>query len=177
MNLEEIMAFLTDNRYVVKHGPYFVFTRKFNKEVLGIEAGLAVDEKAEIKYKFKSNRHVKIAVLKGGQQVDASEVDWIKEFHQFILDAKIQSKGFTQSGTYDINKATKPGRTAFKEILTDQENGLGYDDLLKKVQDYYKSGTAYKVKLENFLVNELWRNDYKQQKGNDATDVFGPTFG
>lgn len=164
MTLQDCVRFLTDNGYLLQMNGLPYLSQKFYKDVVDKDVGLRVVERSEVEVIESALKPKKPVTLAGGRIADAIRLNWVELYAHFILAADIPRMGFLSNGqSYSLRLATKDGREAFKKALIE---GATYDGLLEKVKNYYQNTTT-PVKIENFFVKELWRNDIE-----DAGDSF-----
>lgn len=81
------------------------------------------------------------------------------KFLQFIQDAKVPDRLDDGKGNwYDCNKYSEPAMKAFKNII--EKELINYNMLVKSTTLYYASGTSYKKKISNYILDGDWRSDY-----------------
>lgn len=176
--LLECVKELVSHQYVIRVGPHFVFTKKFNKDFSGIDLGVEplASQQVRVSETVPIKRKGATVILSGGVEADSNDIDWVKLYQTFIMtDVNVPPYGYNTTGNqYQINAATKVGREAFKKILVQEK--VGYDDLVRVAKQYYSRGPMYLTKIETFLSNEMWRmgiNDPTYKPKSDA----GPKFG
>ena len=88
----------------------------------------------------------------------SSKVDWTQRFLDFIKDAEVPARGEGKNGGYDINKYSEEGMKAFKKAI---ESSVQYPVLVKSTMLYYKTHSAYALKIGNYMADGAWRSDYE----------------
>jgi hypothetical protein len=164
MTLQECVKYLTENGYLVGMNNMPYLTRKFYKDLVDKDIGLSVVERPQVQILEAAIKPRKTVHVRG-EDVDAAKVNWSLLYSQFIIEAEIPRMGYSGRGSaYQLNLSTKPGKEAFKKVLLEGES---YDSLLKKAKQYY-TNTQMPVKIENFLVKEIWRNDFDNDRDSFA---------
>lgn len=140
-DLKEIVKYLIQNGYLIVQKERYLLTAKFNREMLGVDTGVQVLERAEVTVK----------------EEPPVPIDWVAEYQNFIMEAKVPKYSSNAKGEpYEINRATKPGRDAYKKAIT---AGYKKEQLLLAVSQYYKEGNGrFRVKIETWFVDEHWRS-------------------
>lgn len=153
------IQFLAKNKYIIQNRGRYLFTSKFYQMTIGEDLGIQVVDEPIIKNTRKSSK--------------PKEEDWIFRYQQFIINSGIPQSSFTTSGeSYRINTATKPGREAFKKAI---ESGTTEEHIKQAVQIYYKESRQFRVKIEKFMVDEMWRSmDPSQNPSGNA--ISNPRF-
>lgn len=143
-NLKEIVIWLVDNNYVVLHKNRYLFTTKFNQEMIGQDIGIKVVEHPVVQQE----------ATKVAKTVD--KTDWIALYQKLLMEAGVPAMSDNgRGGQYRVNTATKPGREAFKKAI---QEGETYESLLGKLKNYYGTTRSYQIKVEKFFVDEVWRS-------------------
>jgi hypothetical protein len=155
-DLLKAIQFLAKNKYIIQNRGRYLFTSKFYMDTIGEDLGIQVVDDPVVKEKRKSSK--------------PKEEDWIYRYQQFIINAGIPQSSFTTSGeSYRINTATKPGREAFKKAI---EGGTTEEHIKQAVQIYYKESRQFRVKIEKFMVDEMWRSMDPSQNPNANAITF-----
>ena len=162
MTLDDVLRFLTTNPsaaapYMVRQKDKYLLTAAFYQATTGEDIGIDIASRKDIIVKERVVKRPKTVVVKGGVEVPVDGIDWVELYQSFIIEADIPQFGYLTSGTrYELRRATKPGRLAFKAAL---EEGAEYDKLLLAVRSYYSTNITHK-KIENYFIEEMWRSDY-----------------
>lgn len=166
MTLKDCVKFLTDNGYLFGMNNLPYLSRKFYKEVVDKDIGLDIVERRQTEVIESMMKPKQLVVLPDGKLTDVKAVAWSSLYSKFILEADIPRLAYSGKGDrYQLNLNTKKGVEAFKAALIEGES---YDSLVDKARLYYKS-TQMPVKVENFFVNEIWRNEFTDDRDNFAT--------
>lgn len=147
MDLKQIVQWMLENNYLVVIKGKYKVTSKFNKEVTGKEMGVMMLGQKPI---VTENALTSLA--------STGPIDWTQQFLNFIKDAEVPARGEGKSGGYDINKYSEEGMKAFKKAI---ESGVQYPVLVKSTMLYYKTHSAYALKIGNYMADGAWRSDYE----------------
>lgn len=84
--------------------------------------------------------------------------NWTERFLIYITQSKVPDRLNDGKGSwYDCNKYSESAMKEFKKIIN---SGIDYDMLVKSTILYYASGTSYKKKISNYIIDGDWRSDY-----------------
>ena len=154
MTVKEVFEFLRDGKYIVANKGKYNFTDKFYQEKgtgkVDHSQVLSLADNATPQMIDSVNNS--IVALKTNVEAQRSL------FLNFILASKVPRKLETARGdSYDVNKYSEEGFKVFQQMIKDNIN---MNMLIRSTTLYYASGTGYKKKIGNYLVDGDWRTDY-----------------
>lgn len=160
MNLQEIIKYLKDNKYIlISQGKYIMSPEfqqacKKQKEEIVEKKFSAGDS---IITSVMVSEHIGI-ITKVEPKINYS--DW---FIQFIKDAKVPSRLEDNHGNlYSANKYNEDARKIFQKAL--EKEGFDYTLLVRSTMLYYKSGIRYKKAIGTYFTSGEFRTDYLNLK-------------
>lgn len=157
MELKDVVQYLLSNKYISMHNGKYKFTALFNKELTGIERGLAKGTVVEPNLPAVQNTQLEVSKLK-----IYTQAQWTQFYMQFIKSADIPEKCVSTNGdTYSVNKYSEDGCKVFQKAL---KEGYDLSLLVSTVKLYYKSNTRLKKAIGNYMKDGDWRTDYEVLK-------------
>lgn len=166
MNIQEVYEYLRDNKYLMASKGKYSFTKKWHDD-LGTTAKIMayippvdtvfdverVDDRiAVINNGLILSQQKSMELLKTNPEVQR------KAFLDFIFAAKIPRRLEGSGGNmYDVNKYSEEGFKVFQKCIA---SGIDISLLVKSTALYYASGTGFKKKIGNYLIDGDWRTDY-----------------
>lgn len=147
MELKEAVQFMVENGYMTttKQGKYCV-TAKFNKAILGVDAGAVP---------LPNNAGLVVREPMLPEKV----INWEQLYMKFILEAQVPARLSGSGGEwYEVNKYSAPGLKGFRRAM--EKDRVNYPLLVKSTMLYYKNSSGFKVKIERYMQEDLWRSDY-----------------
>lgn len=155
MEVHEVHDYLKREGYIKVVRGQYAFTQKY------FEA-LAIPKPKVIQSKGTSSPTVvpaPVQALSASLSTVLSTLDWPARYIAFIQEAKVPPRlEDGRGGMYYANKYSEEGAKAFRKIL--EVDKAEYQVLVKSTMLYYKSGTRYKKKIGNYIVDGDWRSDY-----------------
>lgn len=146
--LKEVYEFLRDNNYLMasKDGKYS-FTKKWHEDLKNLGTNSVAVQREMVLSKERS-----MELLKTNAEVQRGA------FLDFIFAAKIPRRLEGSGGNmYDVNKYSEEGFKVFQKCIA---SGIDISLLVKSTALYYASGTGFKKKIGNYLIDGDWRTDY-----------------
>lgn len=146
--LKEVYEFLRDNGYLMasKDGKY-QFTKKWSEDLKNLGTNSVAMHR-----EIALSRERSLELLKTDTEVQQ------RAFLNYILAAKVPRRLEGSRGdTYDVNKYSEEGFKVFQKCIA---SGIDISLLVKSTALYYASGTGFKKKIGNYLVDGDWRSDY-----------------
>lgn len=144
MTVKEAYEFLRDNQYILANGSEYVFSKKFYEE-LATKAVISVKSSIDMLPTLTTPRR--------------EFINWQLKFIGFIDKAQVPKRIETRTGeAYDCNKYSEPAMKEFRKII--EKEGINEEVLIKSTMLYYKSGSSYKKKIGNYIIDGDWRSDY-----------------
>jgi hypothetical protein len=154
MNIKEVFEFLRDGKYIVASKGKYNFTDKFYQEKGNpiIDRSGVMTRSDQEDDQMRRSRDNSEVILRTDPEAQR------RTFINFIMMCKVPRRGQTNKGDeYDMNKYSEEGFKVFQQCIKD---GVNIDLLIKSTTLYYASGSSYKKKIGNYLVDGDWRTDY-----------------
>lgn len=146
MNLQEVVACLMQEGYMVQIKGKYKVTAKFSKEMTGRETGLVPTSSG-------------LVVVEDQRSIlPAQHLDWPTRYVRFIQEAEVPQRGEGGSGSYDLNKYSEGAARTFRKML--EKDGVIYAVLVKSTMLYYKTHRRYPVAISRYIEEGIWRTDY-----------------
>lgn len=142
MELNQVIEYLIDNKYLINRGGKYLLTTSFQKDAVKTDkptTAVTVQPKNSL------------ASLK-------TKADWTNAYIQFIDLCGVPSIGYSKSGSYAMNKFSEAALKVFKNALEKEE--INPEILILAVRLYYKSDIGYKKSISNYMTSGEWRTDY-----------------
>jgi hypothetical protein len=145
-NLQEAVQYLLENGFAAVVKGKYMFTAKFNKEILGVTKGLAM---------MPGNIPVVI------EPDIPKKITWEDMYQRFILEAKVPARILNPRGTaYQTNAYSEGGMKAFRKAI--EKEKIDYQLLLEATQLYYTSSIDLKMAIGRFMEEGSWRTYYQE---------------
>lgn len=142
INLKQAFEFLRDNKYIMVLKGKYTFTPKFYHD----------------KGTMKDTQPVFDMVKVDQQLAVTNSLQML--FLDFIVLAKVPRRLEGSRGEmYDTNKYSEAAAKEFDKMM---KSGVDIHLLTKATQLYYASGTGFKKKIGNYIIDGDWRSDYKE---------------
>jgi hypothetical protein len=141
VEFKDHLQYLLDNKYVVIMANKPVITTNFEEEV-----GRLLDKTPE--------------KPKKAQTVDGLTLKDL--WNKFIVDANVPHRVKNPQGQqYTIRHYTDGAAKKLRQIVSD--NSIEYNRLVAATKHYY-TVTTYKKTLQNYLLGDIWADEYKEYK-------------
>lgn len=142
------LKFLSENKFIIQNRGRYLFTAAFYKQTIGQDFGVEDCNDPVVKQTFKPS---------------ALKKDWAEQYRNFIMNSGIRQTAFDSKGnSYRVNVSTVPGKKAFQKAI---EGGATEEEIMSAVKLYYQESDQYRVKIEKFMVDEMWRDMKPTQQG------------
>lgn len=155
MNLQEIIKYLKDNKYILISQGKYIMSPEFQQACKNQKKGeiLIVNMDAIPKQVFDIQKiDTQIQVIKDKRNYS----EW---FIQFIQDAKVPARLEDHRGNlYSANKYNEDARKVFQKAI--EKEGFDYNLLVKSTMLYYKSGIRLKKAIGTYFTSGEFRTDY-----------------
>ena len=138
--------------------------------LLDRDYAVIVGEKPFLTKKFKNlfePEQIKLEVIKAiPLQVDSKTL-----WNKFIVDAEIphRIRAIGSGNEYTIRQFNIPAANRLKSIINN--SSINYTKLVESTKNYYKNNNLYRVILSNYLIKDVWKDEYElyEKKGNTVT--------
>lgn len=136
MEIETVVAELISNKYAAWIGGKLVFTNGFYRDVLVPPVDPFLEHKDAP------------ATLKA-------------QYIKYMEDAEIPFRVTTKDGSsYTVRAFSMSGMKAFQSCLRE----ISYEDLVRCTKYYYKQTELMRMKIANYLEEEIWRGAFDELK-------------
>lgn len=155
MNLNEVMLWLVEKKYVQFHKDKPIFTDQARKEMKTSSAKPLQLANLDSLQTLQSKESTQIMV----QGVKYTEAEWEGFYRKFLLACKIPARCEGKDGqSYELNKYSVEGVKAFKKAI---QAGYQLDILIVTVSLYYQNSVRLKKAVGNYMASEEWKTDYE----------------
>lgn len=160
MNLQEIIAYLKENKFLLKSGDTFVMSKEFLQackrqkgEIIVMDMSVVDKEKLDLS---------KMTLELGFPKV-AKTISWDDVFIQFIKAAQVPNRlENNRNEVYAANKFNSDACKVFRKAI--EKEGYDYDLLIKSTMLYYKSSLRFKKAIGTYFTSGDFRTDYLNLK-------------
>jgi len=167
MDLRTALGYLLDNGYLVLLEDQVVITRKLTDSLHLPEK--RQEDRVEVAIEAP---HTTVKVVKATKTINKS----LKEiWDQFIIDADVPWRVTTPLGEkYTVRQYGPSAAQKLQQIINTE--GIDYNILVQSTKFYYQN-TTYKAILSNYLLKDLWLEEYNEfKKGNSTSGEQGNSF-
>ena len=152
MNLQEVVKYLSSNKYILISKGKFSFSKKFYDEYQPSVPGEVLPAVVP----------TSLPVVSPGAEVIHKSVLYTDRFIQFVQDAQVPARLEVRGKVYYANKYNEQAAIAFHKML--EKEGVDYSLIVKSTMLYYKSGVDAKKAIGNYILQGDWRTDYEELK-------------
>lgn len=166
MDLRSALGYLLDNEYLVLIENQLIITKKLT-DSLNLP-----DRRREVVEDSAVTVAPPVTATKVTKKVSK---DLKQVWDQFIIDAEIPWRVTTPSGEkYTVRQYGPSAAQKLLQIINTE--GVDYDTLTASTKYYYKN-TTYKAILSNYLLKDLWKEEYNEfKKGHSSEGEQGNRF-
>lgn len=156
MILKEVIQWLLDNKYGLIVNDQFIITQKLNQDLFNRSTDSVV---ATIKVSQMPEIITVSRFIDGGTpSIDNKKQIWNEFIERACIPHRVKDG---KGGQYTVRQYNEPAIRKLISIVKDPN--INYDRLINSTKHYYMT-VSYKVLLSNYLLKDMWLDEYKNYK-------------
>lgn len=156
MILKEVIQWLLDNKYGLIVNDQFIVTQKLNQDLFNRPQDSVVAIARVIHIPETVN--VSNIINKDIVSIDNKKQIWNEFIERACIPHRVKDG---KGGQYTVRQYNEPAIKKLISIIKDPN--INYDRLINSTKHYYMT-VSYKVLLSNYLLKDMWLDEYKNYK-------------